>query len=127
MAAGRLLDRFGDVTSTFHYDHATDKYAIERSQNSGPYLAQNARCRSDSAHTGDFRLKMSITNVMFEKLLRDKGMTYYQFKRMDRKSRDTFLARIFNDRDFYKLRTTEKTRKASFSGDHAPKLILPGA
>ncbi len=127
MPTGRLFDAHGGVVSTFHYDHAEDVAIIKRSQNAGPYLEQNARCRSDSVQTGPFRMKMSIPNIVFEKLLRDRGLTYYQFKRMDRKSRDEFLARIFNDRDFSRLRTAEPMRKSCYAGNHAPKLILPGA
>lgn len=127
MATGRLFDHTGDVVSTFHYDHSTDTPGIMRTQKARPYLDQNARCRADSVQTGDLRLKGSIPFVLLEYLLKQRGLTYYQWRRLGRKERDRWFAEVLNDRDNYKLRTAEPMRKNTFSGNHAPKLLLPGA
>ena len=126
MAQRRLFDAHGGIVTTFEYDESNDSFALNDAQNAGPYLAQNARTRADSVPTGNFRMKGSIPFVLLRYLLKERGLTYYQFRRLGRGERDAIFYKILQDRDTYKLRTAEPTRKASYTGA-GPALLLPGA
>lgn len=104
-----IFDHRGDVIKTIHHDPAEpDKFMISGHQDAEPYLDQNARCRADSMHHGTFRLSGAIPFEMMEFLLKQRGLTWHKFHTtMDKKARGEWFKQILQDRDYYKLSTSE--------------------
>ena len=84
------------VSETYHYDEATDKLHITRTQDVQPILEANKRAFNDARgfKSEVFNKKASIPLVILEKWLADKGITYQEFT-ID----DKILKRFLNDPD----------------------------
>ena len=103
-----LFDKDGDIVQTFEHDPMTGKFTIASHQNAAPYLEQNARCRAEGTSGTSMRMKGSIPFVLLEYLLRERGLTFHKWQSLGKQEHAAIFAKILDDRDYYKLRTSDK-------------------
>ena len=105
----KIIDSEGGVTTTFHYDHSSDKTIIQTSQDVEPILEANkvAQTINDGySPSRDLKRIASIPLVVVQKWMEEDGVNFLSLGKQDKAK---YLRKKLNDPDYAYLRTSPGT------------------
>jgi hypothetical protein len=104
-----LLDQWGGLLTYFEQGERPDDIRVRTWQANDPFLEQNRRERNAGHNPkSDFRKVASIPAGLQLELIRQHGMRPGEFYRRPVKEQLDFWKRIYMDRDYSQLRTSDR-------------------